>query len=553
MYMINNKYYYLKKIKDKKKNLDLLLLADPEEEAIDKYIDNCEVFEFYHRDILIGQGAVMELSSTVYEIKNFAIYEKFHNCGYGKILINLLCEKYLENFKNRYIIVGTSEQGVGFYKKCGFQFSHIVKDFFITNYKQPIFENGIQCKDMFYLKFKEVTMENFAYYTPTKVVFGKDEEKNVGKLAKDFGAKKVLIHYGGGSAVRSGLIDRIKTSLSEENIAFVELGGVKPNPRLSLIYEGIKLAKENGVDFILAVGGGSVIDSAKGIGYGVANPDIEDVWDLYIGKKKTQKCAPIGVVLTIAAAGSEMSSGSVVTKEDEQLKRSYGCDNARPKFAVMNPELTYTLPKYQIACGVVDIMMHTMERYFSPVGNLELTDKIAEGLLKTMIKYGKLSLENPTNYEARAEIMWASSLAHNGLTGCGGIGDWSTHQLEHDLGGVYDIAHGAGLAAVWGSWARYVYKENPRRFAQFAENVFGIEKVGADEEMAIKGIEAMENFYKEIEMPISISETGINLSDEDVEMLAEKCSNNGTRYIGSFKKLFKEDMAKIYSMVKKAE
>lgn len=550
MYMINNNYYYLKKIKDKKKNLDLLLLADPEEEAIDKYIDNCEVFEFYHRDILIGQGAVMELSSTVYEIKNFAIYEKFHNCGYGKILINLLCEKYLENFKNRYIIVGTSEQGVGFYKKCGFQFSHIVKDFFITNYKQPIFENGIQCKDMFYLKFKEVTMENFAYYTPTKVVFGKDEEKNVGKLAKDFGAKKVLIHYGGGSAVRSGLIDRIKTSLSEENIAFVELGGVKPNPRLSLIYEGIKLAKENGIDFILAVGGGSVIDSAKGIGYGVANPDIEDVWDLYIGKKKTQKCAPIGVVLTIAAAGSEMSSGSVVTKEDEQLKRSYGCDNARPKFAIMNPELTYTLPKYQIACGVVDIMMHTMERYFSPVGNLELTDKIAEGLLRTMLKYGKLSLENPNNYEARAEIMWASSLAHNGLTGCGGIGDWSTHQLEHDLGGVYDIAHGAGLAAVWGSWARYVYKENPRRFAQFAENVFGIEKIGTDEEIAIKGIEAMENFYKDIEMPISISETGITLSEKDVEMLAEKCSNNGTRYIGSFKKLFKEDMAKIYSMAR---
>lgn len=550
MYMINNKYYYLKKIEDKKKNLDLLLLADPEEEAIDKYIDNCEVFEFYYRDILIGQGAVMELSSIVYEIKNFAIYEKFHNCGYGKILINLLCEKYLESFKNIEILVGTSEQGVGFYKKCGFQFSHIVKDFFITNYKQLIFENGIQCKDMFYLKFKEVTMENFAYYTPTKVVFGKDEEKNVGKLAKDFGAKKVLIHYGGGSAVRSGLIDKIKTSLSEENISFVELGGVKPNPRLSLIYEGIKLAKENGVDFILAVGGGSVIDSAKGIGYGVANPDIEDVWDLYIGKKKTQKCAPIGVILTIAAAGSEMSSGSVVTKEDEQLKRSYGCDNARPKFAIMNPELTYTLPKYQIACGVVDIMMHTMERYFSPVGNLELTDKIAEGLLRTMIKYGKLSLENPHNYEARAEIMWASSLAHNGLTGCGGIGDWSTHQLEHDLGGVYDIAHGAGLAAVWGSWARYVYKENPRRFAQFAENVFRIEKVGTDEEIAIKGIEAMENFYKEIEMPISISETGINLSDEDVEMLAEKCSNNGTRYIGSFKKLFKEDMAKIYSMAK---
>ncbi len=550
MYMINNNYYYLKKIEDKKKNLALLLLADPEEEAIDKYINKCEVFEFYYRDILIGQGAIKQLSSTIYEIKNFAIYEKFHNCGYGKILINLLCKKYLENFKNIEILVGTSEQGVGFYKKCGFQFSHIIKDFFITNYKQPIFENGIQCKDMFYLKFKGVNMENFAYYTPTKVVFGKDEEKNVGKLAKEFGAKKVLIHYGGGSAVRSGLIDKIKTSLTEENISFVELGGVKPNPRLSLIYEGIKLAKENSVDFILAVGGGSVIDSAKGIGYGIANPDIEDVWDLYIGKKKTQKCAPIGVVLTIAAAGSEMSGGSVVTKEDEQLKRSYGCDNARPKFAIMNPELTYTLPKYQIACGIVDIMMHTMERYFSPVGNLELTDKIAEGLLRTMIKYGKLSLENPHNYEARAEIMWASSLAHNGLTGCGGIGDWSTHQLEHDLGGVYDIAHGAGLSAVWGSWARYVYKENPKRFVQFAENVFGIEKIGTDEEISIKGIEAMENFYKDIEMPISISETGINLSNEDVEMLAEKCSNNGTRYIGSFKKLFKEDMAKIYSMAR---
>ena len=550
MHMINNNYYYLKKIEDKKKNLALLLLADPEEEAIDRYINDCEIFEFYHKDILIGQGAIMQLSSTTYEIKNLAIYEKFHNCGYGKILINLLCKKYLENFKNIEILVGTSEQGVGFYKKCGFQFSHVIKDFFITNYKQPIFENGIQCKDMFYLKFKGVNMENFAYYTPTKVVFGKDEEKNVGKLAKEFGAKKVLIHYGGGSAVRSGLIDKIKTSLTEENISFVELGGVKPNPRLSLIYEGIKLSKENSVDFILAVGGGSVIDSAKGIGYGIANPDIEDVWDLYIGKKKTQKCAPIGVVLTIAAAGSEMSGGSVVTKEDEQLKRSYGCDNARPKFAIMNPELTYTLPKYQIACGVVDIMMHTMERYFSPVGNLELTDKIAEGLLRTMIKYGKLSLENPYNYEARAEIMWASSLAHNGLTGCGGIGDWSTHQLEHDLGGVYDIAHGAGLSAVWGSWARYVYKENPKRFVQFAENVFGIEKIGTDEDVAIKGIEAMENFYKDIEMPISISETGINLSDEDVEMLAEKCSNNGTRYIGSFKKLFKEDMAKIYSMAK---
>lgn len=393
-------------------------------------------------------------------------------------------------------------------------------------------------------------MENFIYYTPTKVVFGKDEEKNVGKLVKEFGGKRVLIHYGGGSAIRSGLIDKVKKSLSEENLFFVELGGVKPNPRLSLVYEGIKLSRENKIDFILAVGGGSVIDSAKGIGYGIANDDIEDVWDLYIGKARTKKCAPIGVVLTIAAAGSEMSGSSVVTKEDEQLKRSYNSDNSRPRFAILNPELTYTLPKYQIACGVVDIMMHTMERYFSPVGNLEITDKISEGLLKTMIKYGKVSMEDPKNYEARSEIMWASSLAHNGLTGCGGKGDWATHQLEHDLGGVYDVAHGAGLSAVWGSWARYVYKENPKRFVEFAKNIFEIEDNGSEEEIALKGIEAMEEFYKKLDMPIKISEAGIILSDEDIVNLANKCSNNRSRTIGSFKKLSYDDIEKIYTMAR---
>lgn len=393
-------------------------------------------------------------------------------------------------------------------------------------------------------------MENFIYYTPTKVVFGKDQEKNVGKLIKEFGGKRVLIHYGGGSAVRSGLIDKVKKILSEEELFFVELGGVKPNPRLSLVYEGIRLAKENKIDFILAVGGGSVIDSAKGIGYGIVNEDIEDVWDLYIGKIKTQKCAPIGVILTIAAAGSEMSGSSVVTKEDEQLKRSYNSDNSRPKFAILNPELTYTLPKYQIACGIVDIMMHTMERYFSPVGNLEITDKISEGLLKTMIKYGKISMEDPKNYEARSEIMWASSLAHNGLTGCGGKGDWATHQLEHDLGGVYDVAHGAGLSAVWGSWARYVYKENPKRFSEFAKNIFGIVENGNDEEIALRGIEAMEKFYKELDMPIKISEAGIILSDEEIEKLANKCSNNRSRTIGNFKKLSYDDIQKIYAMAR---
>ncbi|WP_206038991.1 MULTISPECIES: iron-containing alcohol dehydrogenase [Fusobacterium] len=391
---------------------------------------------------------------------------------------------------------------------------------------------------------------NFNYYTPTKVIFGKDEEKNVGKFVEEFGGKKVLIHYGGGSAVKSGLIDRVKKSLEETGIEYIELGGVKPNPRLSLIYEGIKLSRENGVDFILAVGGGSVIDSAKGIGYGVANPDIEDIWDLYIGKKVTKKCLPIGVVLTIAAAGSEMSGGSVVTKEDEQLKRSYNSDSSRPKFAVMNPELTYTLPKYQISSGAVDIMMHTMERYFTPEPNLEITDEISEGLLRNMIKYSKLSLENPNDYEARAEIMWCGSLAHNGLTGCGGIGDWATHQLEHDLGGIYDVAHGAGLAAVWGSWARYVYKENPERFVRFGEKVFGIKRTENIEADVMKAIEAMEEFYRSIEMPTSLKELGLELSDEDIIKLAEKCSNNGQRTIGSFKKLNKEDMKNIYLMAR---
>lgn len=392
---------------------------------------------------------------------------------------------------------------------------------------------------------------NFNYYTPTKVIFGKNEENNVGKFVSDFGGKKVLIHYGGGSAVRSGLIDKVKKSLEESGIEYVELGGVKPNPRLSLIYEGIKLSKENGVDFILAVGGGSVIDSAKGIGYGISNPEIKDVWDLYLGKEKANTCAPIGVVLTIAAAGSEMSGGSVVTNEDGQVKRSYNTDYSRPKFAIMNPEITYTLPEYQISSGSVDIMMHILERYFTPEPNLEVTDEISEGILRTMIKNSRLSLENPKNYDARAEIMWCGSLAHNGLTGCGGIGDWASHQLEHELSGVYDVAHGAGLAAVWGSWARYVYKENPNKFARLGEKVFEIEKIENVDNMAIKTIEAMENFFRSIKMPISIKELlDREITNEEVLILAEKCSNNGQRTIGSFKKLDKEDMKNIYLMAR---
>lgn len=387
-------------------------------------------------------------------------------------------------------------------------------------------------------------MENFIYYTPTKVIFGKNTEEKVGKEVKKCNAKKVLIHYGGGSAVKSGLLDRVKKSLEAEGIEYLELGGVKPNPRLSLVYQGIKLAIENDVDFVLAVGGGSVIDSAKAICYGAKNQEI-DVWDLYLGKKKIKECLPVGVVLTIAAAGSEMSKGSVITNEENSLKRSYGIDASRPKFSILNPELTYTLPEYQTSSGLVDIMMHTMERYFSPVPSMEITDEIAEAVLRNMLSNIYKVIKNPKDYEARAEIMWSGSLSHNDLTGCGGIGDWATHQLEHDLGGIYDVAHGAGLAAVWGSWARYVCNENPKRFARLATKVFGIENIG-DEETAIKGIEAMEEFYRSIKMPTSIKELGLNLSDEEIEILADKCSNNKTRTIGAFKKLDREDIKKIY-------
>ena len=315
---------------------------------------------------------------------------------------------------------------------------------------------------------------NFNYYTPTKVLFGKSTEEEVGKVIKEYNCKKVLIHYGGNSAKKSGLLDRIKKSLEVENINYVELGGVVPNPRLSLVYEGIGLSKKENVDFILAVGGGSVIDSAKAIGYGVANEG--DVWELYEHTKEAVSCLPIGVVLTIAAAGSEMSMGSVITKEEGGIKRAYDDDLGRPKFAIMNPELTMTLPPYQTSSGCVDILMHTMERYFTSGGNMEITDSIAEALMRTVIKNTKILCSEPLNYDARTEIMWAGSLSHNGLTGCGNDGgDFATHMLEHEIGGMFDVAHGAGLSAIWGSWARYVYKDCTNRFVRFALNVMNVE------------------------------------------------------------------------------
>lgn len=390
-------------------------------------------------------------------------------------------------------------------------------------------------------------IEDFTYYTPTKVVFGHGAESKTGELVAGLGCKKTLLHYGGGSAERTGLLGRIRASLREAGVDFVELGGVVPNPRLSLVNEGIELCRREGVDFILAVGGGSVIDSAKAIAYGVADEERGDVWDFYARRRVPRACLPVGSVLTIAAAGSEMSNSSVITNEETETKRGYGNDLCRPKFAVMNPELTMTLPAYQTACGCTDILMHTMERWFGGGGSMELTDGIAAALMRTVIKNAKILAAEPENYDARAEVMWAGSLSHNGLTGCGTDGgDWATHQLEHEIGAIFDVAHGAGLAAVWGSWARYVYKENPARFAKFATEVLGVTPAATDEETALKGIAAMEDFYREIKMPVSIRGLGIEPTDEQIKEMAKKCESKFENGVGTMKPLFAVDMEKIF-------
>ena len=390
-------------------------------------------------------------------------------------------------------------------------------------------------------------MFDFKYYTPTKVVFGKNAEDKVAELVKEFGGKKLLIHYGGGSVIRSGLMQRVTDKLDAAGIKYVKLGGAVPNPHLSLVYEGIELCKKEGVDFLLAVGGGSAIDSAKAIGYGLMNEG--DVWDFYDYKRQAKACMPLGVILTLAATGSEMSDSSVITKEEGLVKRGYSSDYCRPRFAILNPELTMTLPDYQTACGCTDIMMHTMERYFTNGGNMELTDSMAEALLRTVKENALILARDPNNYDARAEVMWAGSLSHNGLTGCGNDGgDWMTHKLEHELGGLYDVAHGAGLAAIWGSWARYVYKNCLPRFKRYAVNVMGVPAVGSDEEIALKGIEAMEDFYRAIKMPVNLRELGVEASDEDLKLMAHKCAVGVDGGKGSARFLREEDMLAIYTM-----
>ena len=388
-------------------------------------------------------------------------------------------------------------------------------------------------------------MHDFTYYTPTKIVFGKNTEQQTGELVKARKGSKVLIHFGGQSAMRSGLIDRIKDSLAPQGLNFVTLGGVVPNPRLSLIREGIDLARKEGVDFVLAVGGGSVIDSAKAIAYGVANEG--DVWDFYMAKRKPDACLPIGCVVTIAAAGSEMSSSTVVTNEENGFKRSFKTDMARPAFAVLNPELTMSLPPYQTACGCVDILMHTMERYFGHGSNMDITDSISEGSMRVVMHHAAVLRDDPTNYESRAEVMWAGSLSHNGLTGCGSDGgDWATHMIEHELSGMFDVAHGAGLSAIWGSWARHVLPLRPDRFAKFAENVMGVAPEATETLTGLKGIEAMEGFFRSLHMPTSLKEMDLAPTDAQLAQMADKALV-GKTHIGSVKKLLPSDIVAIFA------
>ena len=389
-------------------------------------------------------------------------------------------------------------------------------------------------------------MNNFTFYSPTYFVFGKDEENNTGKYVKRFGGKKVLIHYGGGSVIRSGLLDRVKASLDAEGIAYVELGGVKPNPRSGLVYQGIELCREQGVDFVLAVGGGSTIDSSKAIAAGAVYEG--DFWDYYMGKP-VDKALPVGTALTIAAAGSEGSPDSVITKEDGMLKRGASGEALRPAFSILNPALTQTLPPYQTAAGITDIMAHLFERYFTNTKDVEVTDRVIEGLLMTMIHEAPKVIANPDDYQARANIMWAGMMAHNNCCGVGRDQDWSSHNIEHELSAMYDCAHGAGLAVVFPAWMTYTMNHDVMRFAQLATRVWGCSMDFAHPEIAAKaGIDALKAFLKSIGMPLTFAEVGGKV--EDIETMAHTaCYGNGNGgTLGGFVVLNEEDVANIYRL-----
>jgi len=388
-------------------------------------------------------------------------------------------------------------------------------------------------------------MLNFEFLSPTKIIFGKDAEHSIGQLLAGYNPKRVLLHYGTGSIKKNGLYGRVISALEKAGISFVELGGVLPNPRVSLVREGIRLCREEGLDFILAVGGGSSIDSAKAIAVGMAYEG--DVWDFYTGKALPQSAIPLGVILTIAAAGSEASKTSVISNEEGLYKRTFHCDIIKPQFAILNPELTLDLPLYQTACGVVDIMAHAMERYFTTVRNVELTDRLIEALLKTVIRNALLLMENPRDYNARAEIMWAGTIAHNDLLSTGRMPDFASHMIEHELSAIYDVAHGAGLAVIIPAWMKYVYHNDVQRFVQFAARVWDVDPDYSSPEWTVReGIRRLKAFYRAIGMPVILKELGVY--DDRFEEMAEKATISDTKVLGNFIPIRKRDVLEIYRL-----
>ncbi|MBQ4364001.1 MAG: iron-containing alcohol dehydrogenase [Oscillospiraceae bacterium] len=392
-------------------------------------------------------------------------------------------------------------------------------------------------------------MNNFNFYSPTEFVFGKDRENDCGEYVKKYGGTKVLLVYGGGSAVKSGLIGRVEESLKNNGIGFSELGGVQPNPRDTLVYKGIDMCRAEGLDFILAVGGGSPIDTAKAIAIGV--PYDGDFWDFYSGQARPEKAVPVATVLTIAAAGSEGSPDSVITKTDGMLKRGCGTDLIRPKFSVLDPALTQTLPAYQTACGATDIMAHVFERYFTNTKEVEITDRLCEAVLMTMIKETPRVIADPDNYDARANIMWAGMVAHNNIVGVGREQDWNSHGIEHELSALYDCAHGAGLAVIMPAWMEFVYKHDVMRFAQAAVRIWGVKMNFADPAVtALEGIHRFRMFLRSIGMPINFEELGAK--EEDIPALVEKFGI-GDGETGGFVHLKAADIAEIYRIAVRAE
>ncbi|MEF9990864.1 MAG: iron-containing alcohol dehydrogenase [Romboutsia sp.] len=392
-------------------------------------------------------------------------------------------------------------------------------------------------------------MLNFNYYNRTRIVFGKDTHREVGQLI-DTSVKKVLLHFGGESIKKNGVYEDVVNSLKESNIDYVELAGVKPNPRVSLVREGIELCRKEKVDFILAVGGGSVIDSAKAIAIGV---DYEgDVWDFFDKGIEIKNALPVATILTIPAAGSESSTGTVVSNEEKQLKLSCGAEMLRPLFSIINPEIYFTLPKNQIANGISDMMSHIMERYFTNTTNTDLIDGLCESTLKSIMRNGLILIKDNKNYDAWAEIGLAGNIAHNGLLGLGREQDWASHNIEHELSAIYDIAHGAGLSVITPAWMKYVYITNPSMFVQFAVNVMGVEGNFRNQEAIIlEGIEKLKEFYVKMGLPITLDE--ISIDESKLEIMAKKATNfdgNNEIPIGGFKKLAWEDVFNIYKLAR---